>query len=95
MQFEVLWWLDFSYSSLHHIFESKILGFQFFFPKYIENTFQAIQSTFRYLDMHSKRRYKICICSVILGWTWVFSKLQRLQYYFTENFRCNLKYYDG
>ena len=34
MQFEVLWCLDFSYSSLHHIFESKILGFQFFF---IEN----------------------------------------------------------
>ena len=25
------------------------------------------QSTFRFLEMHSKRRYKICICSVILG----------------------------
>ena len=36
-------------------------------PKCIENTFQAIQSTFRSLEMHSKRRYKICICSVILG----------------------------
>ena len=35
--------------------------------KYIENTFQVIQSTLRYLEMHSKRRYKICICSVILG----------------------------
>ena len=30
-------------------------------------TLFAIQSTFRYLEMHSKRRYKICICSVILG----------------------------
>ena len=38
-----------------------------FLSKYIENTFQAIQSTFRYLEMHSKRRYKICICSVILS----------------------------
>ena len=26
------------------------------------------QSTqFRFIEMHSKRRYKICICSVILG----------------------------
>ena len=35
--------------------------------KCIENTFQAIQSTFTSLEMHSKRGYKICIdCSVIL-----------------------------
>ena len=33
------------------------------FPsKYIENTFYAIQSTFRYLEMYYKRRVKICIC---------------------------------
>ena len=38
-----------------------------FHPKYIENTFKAIQSNFRSLEMHSKWRYKICICSVILG----------------------------
>ena len=31
------------------------------------DTFQAIQSTFRSLEMYSKRRYKICIFSVILG----------------------------
>ena len=38
------------------------------FPlKHIKNTFQTIQGTFRCLEMHSKRRYKICICSVILG----------------------------
>ena len=39
-------------------------------PKYIDGTFKAIQSTFRALPMHPnkrKRRYKICICSVILG----------------------------
>ena len=35
-------------------------------PKCIENTFQATQSTCRSLEMHSKRRYKICTCSVIL-----------------------------
>ena len=36
-------------------------------PKCIENTFQVTQSTCRSLEMHSKRRYKICTCSVILG----------------------------
>ena len=36
-------------------------------PQCIDNTFWAIQSTFGCLEMHSKRRYKICICSVILG----------------------------
>ena len=36
-------------------------------PKYIENTFQLIQSNFRRIEMHSKRRCKICICLVILG----------------------------
>ena len=46
----------------------KIRGTQRRFPpKFIGNTFQAIQSAFRYLEMNSKRRYKICICSVILG----------------------------
>ena len=40
------------------------------------------QSTFRFLEMHSKRRYKICICicSVILG---ELSNLEGLQYYFS------------
>ena len=36
-------------------------------PKYIENTFWAIQSTFKSLEMYSEWRYKKCICSVILG----------------------------
>ena len=37
--------------------------------RYIKNTFYAIHSTFRSLGMYmySKRRYKICTCSVILG----------------------------
>ena len=38
-----------------------------FAPKYIENTVKALHSTFRSLEMHSKRPYKICTCSVILG----------------------------
>ena len=43
----------------------KVRGTQRRFPpKY---TFQAIQSIFRSQEMHSKRRYKICIFSVILG----------------------------
>ena len=40
------------------------------------------QSTFRFLEMHSKWRYKICICSVILG---ELSNLQGLQYHFPGN----------
>ena len=36
-------------------------------PKCIENTFQGIQSTFRSQEIHFKRRYKTCICSVVLG----------------------------
>ena len=32
----------------------------------LKTLFDAISSTFRYLEMYSKRRYKICICSVIL-----------------------------
>ena len=38
-----------------------------FSPKSIENTFYAMQSTFRSLAMNSKWRHKICVCSVILG----------------------------
>ena len=66
-------------------------------PKYVENTFQGIQSTFkRSLQMHSKRRYEIFICSVILNsGTYYKSFLQRLQYYFSENFRYNLAFYEN
>ena len=33
-------------------------------PNEIETTFQAIQSNFRSVEMHSKRRYKNCISLV-------------------------------
>ena len=39
--------------------------------------------------MHSKRRYKICICSVIIG------ELESFRNYFPENFRCNFTYYES
>ena len=43
-------------------------GTQRRFPaKYVENTFQAIQSSFSSQEIRSKRRYKIGFCSVILG----------------------------
>ena len=38
--------------------------------------------------MHPNQRYKICICSVILGEL-------KCQYYFPENFRCNLALYES
>ena len=48
----------------------KILGLpnDGFFLNSLEQLFSVrTQSTFRFLEMHSKRRYKICICSVILA----------------------------
>ena len=38
--------------------------------------------------MHPNQRYKICICSVILGEL-------KCQYYFPENFRCNLALHES
>ena len=59
-------------------------------PTYALKTlnFQAIQSAFISLEMHSKQLKKICICSVILGQIESFRNYQwGLQYYFAENFR--------
>ena len=43
----------------------------------------------RSLKMHSKRRYKICICSVIV------EEQETFRNYFPENFRCNFTYYES
>ena len=66
-----------------------------FSVKYTENSFYAIQSTFRSPEGHSKRCYRICNCSVILGELEYFRKLQGLQCYFSQNFRCNLTIYES
>ena len=60
-------------------------------PKYIENTFYAIQNTFGSLEMYSRRRYNIGHPRA----TWGFLKLQGLQYFFPENFRGNLTCYEN
>ena len=39
--------------------------------------------------MHSKRRYKICFCSVFV------EELETFRNYFPENFRCNFTYYES
>ena len=55
--------LKLNFMSGHH--QSR--GTQRRYPQNALKTFfEAIQSTFRPLQMHSKRRYKICTCSVIL-----------------------------
>ena len=63
---------------------------------FLLNTLKILY-TFRCLEMYSKQRYKICICSAILGELESFrSKLHGLVMsiqYFPENVRCNLKYY--
>ena len=38
-----------------------------FLPNALKTLFQTIQSTLRPLQIHSKRRYKISICSIFLG----------------------------
>ena len=63
-------------------------------PKCIENTFSLIQSTFKSLEMHSKRRYTSCICSVVLGQLECFRNHLGPQYYFPENFRYNFRFYE-
>ena len=60
-----------------------------FRPKYIENTFKAIQRTFRALEMHSRWRCKICTCSVTLGELQSFGNYKGLIIIF---FRWNLPY---
>ena len=49
---------------------ARVFSQQRFPPKCNGIVFYAIQSTLRYLEMHSKGRYKICTCSVILGEFW-------------------------
>ena len=63
-----------------------------FSPKSIENTFYAMQSTFRSLAMNSKWRHKICVCSVILGELESFRNDKFLE---TRDFRCNFKCYES
>ena len=45
--------------------------------------------------MHSKRRCKICICSVILGQLDSFRNYKGRQYYFPENVGCNFQFYES
>ena len=47
---------------LHQI---EALNDGFLLSEYIANTFWAVQNTFRPLEMHSDRRFKIWICSAI------------------------------
>ena len=61
-------------------------------PKCIESTFWAIQSTFRSLEIHSKRRYKIYICSAILE---SFRNYQSFTDYFPENFTAIHRFYES
>ena len=64
-----------------------------FLPNTLETLFRLSR-----LEMHSKWCYNICICSVILGELKSFrnyKSLQALQYYFPENVRCNLTFYES
>ena len=64
---------------------------------FLQNTLETLFRLSR-LEMHSKWCYNICICSVILGELKSFrnyKSLQALQYYFPENVRCNLTFYES
>ena len=64
-------------------------------PKYVENPFYAIQSTFKLLEMRSKRCQQIFICSVILGELISLFEIARASVLFSKNFRCNLTFYES
>ena len=58
---------------------------------------EAIQSTLRSVEIHSERCYKISICSVSPGQPSGLFEITRASvvlYYFPENFRCNLSFYE-
>ena len=76
------------------ISNKPLAGTQRFPPKCIENTFQAIQSIFRSLEMNSKQHCKICLCSVILGELESFRNDKGLSIIFSKIFRCNFKFYE-
>ena len=61
-------------------------------PTNIENTFEAIQSSCRYVEMHSKRGYEFSACSDILE---ELEPMKRASVLFPENLRCNLTYYES
>ena len=48
----------------------------------------------RSLEMHSKRRYKICICSVILAELESFRNYEGFNHYIPKNFRRDLTYHE-
>ena len=75
---------------------SRSRGAQRLFPpKRIEKSFYAIQSTIRSLEMYSKQRYENLHLFGHPRGTWGFSKLQGLQCYFSENFRCSWTFYES
>ena len=80
----------FSLRDVQNVTFTLALAFYWHGNRCTQQQFPPIQSSSRSLEMHSRRHYKICICSVIPG-TWVFWKLQGLRYHFLENFRCNLR----
>ena len=61
-------------------------GTQRRFPsKYVENTFQAIQSSFRSQEIHSKRRYKLIgFCSVTQGTLRLFEITRASELFYTK-----------
>ena len=65
----------------------------------LKTFFKAIQRTFISPEMHSKRRYKICVCVVFLfrlGQRESFRNFKGfMQYYFPQNFRRKLTYYEN
>ena len=57
--------------------------------------FRLSRVPFRCLEMHSKRGYKICICSVILRELESFRNYRGFSINFPKTLRCNLTYYES
>ena len=57
--------------------------------------FRSIQRRFPPLEMHSTNALKFVSVRSFPRGTSIFAKLQGLEYYFPENFRCNLTNYES
>ena len=57
--------------------------------------FRLSRVPFRCLEMHSKRGYKICICSLILGELESFRNYRGFSINFPKTLKCNLTYYES
>ena len=86
---------------LDHLMRRQVLAAfhrgtqRWFLVNALKSLHRVILNTFGSLEMHSKRRYKICTCSFILGELEAFRNKGSVIFAIPENFRCNCTFYES